>query len=77
MFASLGNARLADLQLDSDVATILMRHNMITVKDVLNSSLLDLMELLDVSYSYAKHILGHVSQHVAPPYQTVTWYSCA
>jgi hypothetical protein len=69
---SKAGSRIAELQLEPAVASILVRHNMLTAKDVLNHSVLDLMELLDVSYAHARHVLGHVSQHVSPPYTTVT-----
>jgi hypothetical protein len=65
-------SNLAGLGLEPALCQRLNSRSIYTVRDILQQSATDLMELISVSYTDAEHILQTVSLNSAPAYLTVT-----
>jgi len=63
---------LKDMGLPQQELQLLTSHNILTVRDLLHQSALDLVERLNIPLSQAQRILSHAAMQVAPPYITVS-----
>jgi hypothetical protein len=63
---------LSSLGLPPDMLQLLTSKNLTSSRDVLVLSVLDLMELLNLSYAQAEEVLHEVAALTAPPYCTVS-----
>eukprot|EP00878_Enallax_costatus_P042852 GHUV01050348.1.p2 GENE.GHUV01050348.1~~GHUV01050348.1.p2 ORF type:complete len:122 (+),score=0.11 GHUV01050348.1:305-670(+) len=63
---------LRDIGLSYQTLQQLTAQNIVTCRDVLLMSSIDLMELLNMTYLQAEGLLDHVASHTAPSYVTVS-----
>jgi RAD51-like protein 1 len=66
LFSPQAARQLSRLNLDPDVASRLAAHNFFTVKDLYSRTLLDLVEVLDLSYETVQSLLEHVANTIVP-----------
>lgn len=67
----MANKLISQMGLPKSIANIFAARNIITAKDALSLTELELMELLDVGLAEVTNAVAQISEVVCPPYQTV------